>query len=173
MEDDIEALRDYYGSELLARSPLDDSPYWPPDEGGSGDFVPGSDPADEQYRRVSYGLNNLLVDSKASDYPPDERISNVDQVPRPAGTVHFLIMAFEGSFAGADHIHALGWGAFGPGNVVNAASGECQINAVDRRIPASSESVSNWGFLDGHAETLPLSDVYVSSTDNAFDVYLQ
>jgi prepilin-type N-terminal cleavage/methylation domain-containing protein/prepilin-type processing-associated H-X9-DG protein len=152
----INTLEDYYGSALLARSPMDNSPYWPPDQGGSGAYPEGSN----RYRLTSYGINNFL-DADIVPYGGPYHLNNVS---RPAATVHFLIMAFEGPYAAADHPHVEMWAINAPA----AAASQVQTNAHGGP-PSSWESRGNWGFLDGHAETLKFSEVFTDLTRNRFD----
>jgi len=174
----LETLETFYGSNLLHRSPVDDSPHWGP--APDGQPIPGA-PADQR-RLTSYGVNEYLVDVNGNGRNPwgpapggfpglwpggDGKVyDRIDRVPRPSATVHFLIMAFTGPFAGADHCHNQGWEQ-SPSPAV-AASGEVQINAHGGE-PGSDEAVSNWGFIDGHAETLAFDEVMTDHTRNKFN----
>ena len=163
----IETLRPY-GMQIAARSPIDDSPFWDQPAHGSGDSA--------VYRRTSYGINNFL---NAVGYPPSEfwntPYRRVDDVPRPAATVHLLIMTFghrdsERDYAAADHPHVENWIMFGEmaGGVPAYAADHVQTDAhggPNRRWGATSA----WGFLDGHVRRAPLSDVYTDADDNNFD----
>lgn len=150
----INTLERYYGTRLVARDPLDDSPHWP-----GGQTIPGSG---GRFRLTSYGVNNFLSVHTTPWGGPYER---VDHVPAPAATVHFLIMAFEGSFAGSDHPHVENWGGANPPAV---AASQVQINAHGG--PAgSADGRSAWGYLDGHAATQRFGDVFTDFTRNRFD----
>lgn len=162
-----------YGVDVTARSPLDDSPHWGP--APNGDPIPGGDAS--QRRVTSYGINNFL-DSKLVPYGPwtpgaiNGRYT-MDNLPSPSATGHFLMMAFTGSFAGADHPHIENWVA-APlphliANAPTAASGQVQINAADSTESVSFSSKANWGFMDGHAETATFERMYRSPSDNQFD----
>ncbi len=163
----INTLSEYYGTPLAVRSPLDDSPYWPVDQGGKGLTIAG------ESRRTSYGVNNYLT-SKGPD--PTLGYQRLDSIPRPSGTAHFLIMAFgqglsesDDAYATADHPHAEGW--WNPVYSAVAyptAAKQVQIDAHGGP-PASPDSRTAWGFLDGHAERLPFSRVYASNTQNSMD----
>ena len=159
------SLRDYYDEELVARSPLDNSPHWGP--APAGEPIPG---APQVQRRVtSYGINNFL-DKTTVPWGPGFRIPftgyKLHHVRQPTSVVHFLIMAYEGPFAGADHPHVESW--------INhpmppfKAQQQAEINAV-RGEPGSWEAVSNWGFLDGHATQAAFSDVFTDIERNRFD----
>ena len=164
----INTLEEYYGSSLLHRSPMDDSPHWGP--APVGEPIPGASDV-SQRRRTSYGVNNF-IDRNVVPYGPNGQDPwpdhyRLDNVPRPAATVHFLIMAFTGPFAGADHPHVENWaGTFPPGT----AGLQVQIDAHGG--PSTSwDSKSNYGFLDGHAATLTFRQVYRADVDNNFDPY--
>lgn len=126
---------------------------------------------------TSYGINNFL-DSALVPYGPWGTGSadghyTMDNVPRPSATNHFLVMAYTGPFAGADHPHVENWVA-APlphllANAPQAAAEQVQINAVDRATPVSFASKSNWGFLDGHAETASFERMYQAPDENQFD----
>ncbi len=177
----INTLQKQYGNKLLAKSPVDDSPHWPEEDGGEGVPVPGTT---TQFRRTSYGVNSFLVDfgNGLNPYgPPPSGISPADwfggdgkaytrlnRVKRPSSTIHFLIMAFEGDYAGADHPHVEGWVEH-PHPPTKAAT-QVQINAHGRSPRDKTwEARSNWGFLDGHAETLEFRDVLTDIEFNNFD----
>jgi len=148
------------GTEITARSPIDESPHWY--DGGTP--VPGTT---DQYRRTSYGVNEYLT----TYGPPSRRAMNIDETPRPSNTVHVVIMAFSSGFAGADHIHAAQWGYYNDDPQVVAeleASAQVQIDAAGGPTK-SAGSKSNYGFLDGHAETARFDEVYQGNQQNKFD----
>lgn len=158
----VKSLQDYWssqknvglGTEIKARSPLDDSPHWP---GPSGIPVP---PSVNQYRRTSYGMNDYLTEHA----PPTFRALRIDQVPRPSVTVQMVLMAFEGEFAGSDHLHVDGW--FSPfGSPAALAANQVQINAV-RGGNTSPDAVSNYGYLDGHAAAEAFKTVFRNMNEN-------
>ena len=157
----INTLQPYYKDKLLHRSPVDKSPHWPVEDRGRGVPVP---PTTDHFRKTSYGINNYL-----SAVAPAKRYRRLSDVPRPSGTVHFLIMAFEGEFAGADHPHVETW--YVPGQKdsppVKAAT-QTQTNAHGGQSQ-SWQARSNYGFLDGHAEVRLFRDVYVNLEHNSFD----
>jgi prepilin-type processing-associated H-X9-DG protein len=79
--------------------------------------------------------------------------------------VHFLEMAYTGDFAVADHPHVENWTGL---NVPAVASTHVQIDAHGG--PRTSwKSVANYGFLDGHAETLSFKSVFTDFKVNRFD----
>ena len=164
----VETLRPY-GYDVTARSPIDDSPWWDAPAHGSGDSA--------VYRRTSYGINNFL---NMVGYPdPDfwnTPYRRVDDVPRPAATVHLLIMTFghrdvERDYATADHTHIEHWMMFatGPDQVASRFAPE-QIQTDAHGGPSRQwGSTSAWGYLDGHVRRAAFSDVYTDYDDNDFD----
>ena len=158
-------LAEKYGVELAARSPLDNSPHWGP----APDGEPISGAPASQRRVTSYGINNFL-DQITNPWGPNYDTHwagyTWDNVERPSATIHFLIMAYTGDYAGADHPHVEGWLGH-PAPAAKAAS-EVQTNAV-RGEEGAEDAVSNWGYLDGHAEAQPFSDVLTDINTNNFD----
>jgi hypothetical protein len=75
-------------------------------------------------------------------------------------------MAETGDYAVSDHPHVEGWGTASRG----PALAQRQVQ-IDRHggPPRSASSLSNWGFLDTHVETLPFGAVYAGRESNAFD----
>lgn len=174
----INTLERDYGNKLLARSPLDDSPHWGPVPDGLP--IPGAPPA--QRRVTSYGVNNFLTDVAQNDLNPygpppagfsgdwpggDGRAySRLERVPRPASTVHFLLMPFEGPYAGADHPHVEQW-VEDPEPAL-AAANQIQISLEDPPT-RGAQSLSHYGFLDGHARKARFREVMDDIRVNAFD----
>ena len=168
----FKTLRDYYGDDIVARSPLDDSPHWPSDEGGAGVPIPGTT---DRFRLTSYGINEFVTPTGKYDPGLGKVISADDlwKLDKPHALVQFAIMAYEGPFAGADHYHVFDWAAppfveerlaFSAG----VASGMIQLNAVGGEEDAP-EARSNYAFLDGHASTEPFRGVYRDADQNKFD----
>jgi prepilin-type N-terminal cleavage/methylation domain-containing protein len=172
----VETLQEYFNTPLVIRSPADRSTEWNTREGGTctgltlqevwerlGNDDPSDDPQPGQICRwTSYGLNNLIVPSKTFPFRPTGQIyDRLSLVDRPHATVHFLMMAFEGEFARSDHTHVENWAPVmgSPDDVPGNASTQVQINAHGGP-PKSWGSLSNWGFLDGHAATLKFRDVW-------------
>ncbi|MEM0984119.1 MAG: prepilin-type N-terminal cleavage/methylation domain-containing protein [Planctomycetota bacterium] len=184
----INTLEDYASNPLVRISPLDTSPHLPVRHGGDGVPVPrftDSDPSienrDEGLRRTSYGINNYLTSN-----PPDDAINPVDgyrflhEIPAPTYTIQFLHMAQSGQFAASDHTHVETWPAFLEPLVLVRAAQNVEFDAADPpadrrdRFSAYSgveifdpwwedltgEERSNWTFVDGHAETLPFTEVF-------------
>jgi prepilin-type N-terminal cleavage/methylation domain-containing protein len=158
----INTLQDYYGSGLLHRSPVDNSPHWGPYP--DGEPIPGA-PSDRR-RRTSYGVNDYLTNVG----PPGKRFTRLGQVRRASSVIHFVYMAETGDFAGSDHIHAGNWRRNNPPEnwYPWRAAQEIQTNAHGG-ARESWDAMTVYGFLDGHAEVLRFRDVYRSPQDNKFD----
>ena len=167
----INTLQEYYDSKLLIHSPLDRSPHWPADQGGEGIPLEGTTDA---FRVTSYGCNDYLSRELSPNYAisadPTDICDSLSRVRDTANTVQFLHMAFEGEYAGSDHVHAESWwiSAAQPDFPPVQAATQTQTNAV-RGPTASWNAESNYGFLDGHAETLHFSKVYLNPDLNRFD----
>jgi len=157
----INVLREYDESFIFARSPGDDSPHWPESLGGEGIPVPGSA---DKFRRSSYGVNNYTT-----TFAPFKAYNHMNLIPAPHKTVHFLLMAEEGEFAGADHPHVENWySRRGPELTAARAATQVEIGAWGGPA-ADSASRSNWGFLDGHAEQLRFEETFTDFENNLFD----
>ena len=165
----------------VLRSPADDSNHWSIVDAGPGVPVPASG---GRFRVTSYGLNEMLTPTWAENAPPfiqPHNFHKIHFVRRPATTVQWVIMAYEGTFAGSDHVHALNWwvGDFAPDAPPGAAASMTQIDAHggektisdgDGHITSASwRARSNYAFLDAHAETLTFEQVYEGPQRNSFD----
>lgn len=171
----ISTLKRHYNSDLVVRSPIDDSPHW---EDGDAVPVPNVVPATPAtYRLTSYGINAHLCDVDENGYnpwgppSPDPRsgaaYTRIDMVDQPSELVHFLLMAFEGDFAGADHPHPEQWENFG---VMSNGSAPDQVEIDAVGGPARSfQSKSNYAFLDGSAKTAEFGYVFIDELTNRFD----
>lgn len=161
-------LDEYYDQPLVARSPLDDSPHWYDERAGTGIPVPSSG---GRYRLTSYGLNEMVTPHGIFDPAIGKLLffDRITRVPAPTDTVQFLVMAFEGEFAGSDHVHSYSWWAPGLEDRSPAIAATQMQTNTHGGPPAEWGSRSGYGFVDGHAATLRFQDVYQSPDDNAFD----
>lgn len=168
----INTLQQYYrggngsgpanGQRLVTRCPADNSPHWP-----GGLAVPGSNPP--AFRRTSYGINIFLDRALAPWGPkldPNTPVggwySKITRIRQPARTIQFLEMAQTGPYAAADHPHVENWAIVGQTNVArsaNLAAGMIQTDAHGG-LARSPQAVANYGFLDGHAESLTFAEVF-------------
>lgn len=173
----VHTLREYYDSPLSVRSPGDVSPYWPETSGGLGWTIQG------QHRRISYGMNNLLSRTYPSRVIDGEPFDRLEKIPTPDATIQFLLMMQRDpsarteaerqqldAYAVSDHTHVENWydSTRDPARTTGVASKQIEIAAWggSRR---SMRAISNWSFLDGHAETLPFERVYVNWQKNRFN----
>jgi prepilin-type N-terminal cleavage/methylation domain-containing protein/prepilin-type processing-associated H-X9-DG protein len=155
----VATLQDYYGTALVARCPSDTSVFW-------DQPIPSSNPP--LYRVVSYGVNNYVSPTHApAEVGPYVKIT---QVRRPSATVHFLELSEVSTTAAAsDHIHVENWFING---VIESppllAGGSMDLSRHGGK-PKTWKGVANYGFLDGHAETVVFRNVYTNPKQNKFD----
>lgn len=153
----ITILRDRYDPNLLFRSPLDDSPH----------FAPDGIPIGGKFRLSSYGIN-MYTSPDGVKHGLTSAVDRLERVRVPSKTVHFVITSFRGSGAVSDHVHPQLWPS-GPAALIPIkAAGEMQTNAHGGP-EAHWDSMSAYGFLDGHAESRPFRDIYKSPDENNFD----
>jgi prepilin-type N-terminal cleavage/methylation domain-containing protein/prepilin-type processing-associated H-X9-DG protein len=143
-------LQKYYANRLLARCPSDDSPHWP-----------GGTPIGGRYRVTSYGVNPFLGGTMTPYGPTYIKIT---QVRRPSTTIQFMEMAETGPFAVADHADIEEWSE----HPMEHAPEHLQLHRHGGRARTWG-AVANYSFLDGHAESLPFSEVYTDAKKNKFD----
>ncbi|MHC5113796.1 MAG: type II secretion system protein [Planctomycetota bacterium] len=162
-------LRDYYGNELAARSPIDTSPHWRSEVGGEGVPIP---PSKDDFRRTSYGFNQFLSRTVSPHVGVEGVAGATDRLTRvlaPQSTVSFMLMVFEGENAGTDHPHFEQYWFFpNPDIYLSEVPKWVETNAV--RGPRNSwGSVSNYAFLDGHVDSKEFAEVLLDSEMNQFD----
>lgn len=158
----LNLIGEYVEIDDVVRSPIDDSQHWDvPIEGTT-----------DRFRRTSYGWNNYLSRTHSPDAAIDPKLAvdRLSRVKSPSNTVHFLHMAEAGSFAGADHVHVENWwiGDSHPDVPPVLAANQVETNVVSGS-PRSFDARANYGFIDGHVETLHFADVYVRPDRNRFD----
>lgn len=151
-----------------------------------------NDPAFERARWNSYGLNNMLSATLSplrggfNDPVSGRRINgaespyaNLDRIPRPVATVHWMMMTQddpiawpEGGFAKSDHVHVEDWS---PGMLPIPADQFSPVKAAEQADTAAhggeagtTEARSNYAFVDGHAETRRFREVYRDGFNNRF-----
>ena len=152
----------------VLRSPLDRSPHWSALDGGANVPVPGSP---GRYRATSYGLNEHVTPRAPID-PATGRVrglDRLDRVKRPSTTVQWVVMAFEGAFAGSDHVHVSNWySRRNPEASPSLAGQMTEIGAHSGTAPSWSAR-SGYAYLDGHAAVEVFRSVYASFDNNRFD----
>lgn len=166
----LNVLRPYGDSAMDTKSPLDTSPYWTVEMGGTGQTAPGTSPA--RNRVSSYGLNEYVTPKPPFDpaNPMRTPVDRLHKVKNPTATSQFVMMAFMGEFAASDHVHSGEWWIDEslPEAPAALASEQVQTNAVAGRT-GTAEAKANYGFLDGHAATMTFGEMYESPAVNKFD----
>jgi prepilin-type processing-associated H-X9-DG protein len=94
------------------------------------------------------------------------RYVKITQIRRSSATIQFVELTRFGEFAGADHPHVELW--TGSNRPARAAQ-HVQISGPRPEPQAAPASRANYGFLDGHAETLRFEEVFQSFNLNKFD----
>ena len=161
----INTLQSYYKMPLLRKCPSDDSVHWPVSMEGQGVPVPGSGGL---LRRTGYGINPFLDRETYPSAPPwdaHKPYVRISMVKQSSAVIGFVEMTRSGPFAGSDHFHFENW--FGTNPPANAA----QHLATDAHGGKARtwDAMANYGFLDGHAESLRFRDVFESADRNKFD----
>lgn len=164
----VNTLRDYYDGTPVVKSPVDTSPHWPEAMGGAGIPVPGTD---GRARLTSYGLNEHVTPRPVLDPSTNlaRRFDRLTMIPQPSATIQFLIIAYEGDFAGSDHVHSFGWWVPWNRNAVPAIAATQMQTHAHGGPEADWSSRSNYSFLDGHVSTLEFREVYQQPERNRFD----
>jgi len=164
----INTLQTYYGGRLLRRCPSDDSPHWPAADRGQNIPVnagPYTLANPQQFRRLSYGINDFLdpdlnIDKGAYKY--------ITQIPNPSRTIHFVEMAELDEYAASDHIHADLFASPSPNGPPIQAAKQLEIHQHGGTAK-NWKARANYGFLDGHAETLRFEETFKNISSNMFD----
>jgi prepilin-type N-terminal cleavage/methylation domain-containing protein/prepilin-type processing-associated H-X9-DG protein len=156
----ISLLEGSYTVHLARRCPADNSRYFEIP-------LPGTNP--EQFRMSSYAINNYLSPTHApfGNTPPRK----ITQVTKTSSVVQFVELAGTGAYAGADHVHVQDF------YFAMSPSPGLTIGLISKQMPLGLhgggtldwQAQLNYGFLDGHAETLRLRDVYTDPQRNLFD----
>jgi prepilin-type N-terminal cleavage/methylation domain-containing protein/prepilin-type processing-associated H-X9-DG protein len=154
----IGTLEPYAGHALVRRCPSDQSPYF--DD-------PFTDLGTPALRMTSYAINNYVSPTHVPlGVTPYKKIS---QVPKSSSVVQFVELAETGAYAVSDHVHVQEF--FSP------MAPQQSLSRIGKQMPVGRhggridqwDGVLNYSFLDGHAESLPLRDVYVDPTLNRFN----
>ena len=153
----IGALEPYAGIALVRRCPADESQYF------DTRFIDLGTPA---VRMTSYAINNYVSLTHAPlGVVGPKRIS---QVPKSSSVIQFVELAETGEYTVADHIHVQ--------KFYSPVAPQQTLSLICRQMPVGRhggrlrqwDGVLNYSFLDGHAESLTLRDVYVDPTQNRF-----
>ncbi len=154
----IGSLMTYGAMPAVRRCPADRSAYF-------AEPIPGTNPP--QMRTTSYGINNYVSPTHAPFGV--EPIRNLTRVGRSSTVIHLVELAETGSYAGSDHVHVQ--------DFYLAVAPQITIGLIDKQMalgrhggkPQSWDAVLNFSFLDGHAESLAIRQVYTDPTNNLFD----
>lgn len=151
----IGALQPYSQHPLARRCPADRSPYF------DQPF-----PSTSAYRTTSYAINDYVSPTHS---PVMDPVHKITQVKHSSGVIQFAELAETGTYASADHIHVeLFYNVALPTQTLTNLGKQLPLTRHGSR-KAGWDSLLNYAFLDGHAETLPLRSAYVSPEDNRFD----
>ena len=147
-----------YGAAPEARKcPADRSPYYQQP-------LPGTSPA--RKRTTSYAINNYVSPTHAP-FGAD-LVRKLSQVGRSSTVIHLAELAETGALAGSDHLHVDEFYlVFAP---------QISISLIDKQLAlgrhggraATWDAVLNFSFLDGHAESMPIRQVYTNPKNNLF-----
>lgn len=154
----IAALQPYSSSGLVRRCGSDRSLYF-------DETIPGYDPP--RKRVTSYGINNY-VSSTHSPFGV-EIIKKINQVRRTSRVIQFAELAETGSYAGADHLHVdQFYFAMSPSVTLTRIGQQMPLTRHGGKI-GSWEARLNFSFLDGHAESLSIRQVFTTPKINLFN----
>jgi prepilin-type N-terminal cleavage/methylation domain-containing protein len=161
----VTTLKPYYDSVSALKSPIDESPHWPTSMGGQNVPLDGTT---SLYRVTSYGINDFLSReySPLAAIDPTLVVDRLSRVNAPASTIHMLLMAETGDYAGSDHPHVETWGTLEQAPLV---AGTQVATGAAGGLGKTGDARSNWSFLDGHTATLKFNSTYIDLTTNRFD----
>lgn len=162
----IGLLQPYAGKTLVSRCPQDFSRYFD---------VPV--PATNKLRRSSYGINNYVSPTHApfGVTPP----AKITQIRKSSSVIQFGELS-EGddvlnnpsqpnAYAVADHLHVdQFYNSIAPNSTLSYIAKQMPLTRHGGKLK-SWQARLNYSFLDGHAETLSVRDVYTSPAKNLFD----
>lgn len=144
---------------LARRCPADQSRYFDVP-------LPGSAPP--AFRMTSYAINNYVSPTHA---PPGlTPVAKITQIPRSSAVIQFVELAPTGTYAGADHVHVQDfYFPLSPSPTVT-------LGLISKQLPVGIhgggrldwQALLNFGFVDGHAETLRIKEVYTNPEQNRF-----
>lgn len=153
----IGALEKYGAWIDVRRCPADESPYY-------SEPLPGTNPP--RKRETSYAVNNYV----SPTHTPFgiKPIVKLSQVTQSSSVIHMGELAETGDYAGSDHLHVQ--------NFYLAVAPQITISLINQQMPlgrhggerASWDAVLNFSFIDGHASSLAIRQVYTDPTHNEF-----
>jgi len=153
----IDMLQPYSATPLVRRCPADNSPYFSTLD---TDLTPGV------FRLTSYGLNDYITSHAPLGTTPPVTIN---RVRHSSEVIQFVELAETGAYAVADHVHIDEvYDPLLPNSLLARICGQMPVGRHGGTL-GGWDGILNYGFVDGHAESLPLRSVYVSNTQNLFD----
>lgn len=156
----IGALQSYSATPLARRCPADSSPYFDSPLVLAG--VSG-------YRTCSYAINNYVSPLHFPAGMTTPPVVKITQVRMSSAVIQFCELTSTGNNALADHVHVDNfYNKLSPKLTLNRIGTEMSIGRHDRRV-GRWDAVLNYSFVDGHAESLRLDQVYTDLNDNKFD----
>jgi prepilin-type N-terminal cleavage/methylation domain-containing protein/prepilin-type processing-associated H-X9-DG protein len=146
------------GHALVRRCPSDESPFFD---------IEYTDLGTPALRMTSYAINNYVSPTHAP--LGATRYVRISQVPHSSSVIQFVELAETGSYTVSDHVHAQDFYA--------PLAPQTSLSKIAAQMPVGRHGgtarqwngVLNYSFLDGHAESLPLADVYTDPTRNRFN----
>jgi prepilin-type processing-associated H-X9-DG protein len=151
-------LQKYGATPQVRKCPADRSMYF-------AQPIPGTSPP--RRRTTSFGLNNYVSPTHAPfGIKPLTRLT---QIRRSAAVIQLAELAESGTYAGSDHVHVQ--------DFYLTVAPQITIALINKQMPLgrhggkpeSWEAVLNFGFLDGHAESAAIRQVYTNPTVNRFN----
>ena len=152
----IGLLQKYTSNKLVRRCVSDRSAYF-------------DQPLAGKYRTTSYGISNFVSPTHS---PTGIRpIAKLNHVQKSWNVIQFGELAETGSYAVADHIHVQDF------YLAMAPTPKVTIGLISKQMPLGRHgggmqdwaALLNYTFLDGHAESLRVRDVYTDPQTNRFD----
>jgi prepilin-type N-terminal cleavage/methylation domain-containing protein/prepilin-type processing-associated H-X9-DG protein len=126
-------------------------------------------------RTSSYALNNMISPTHAPSRTPGGRnrpaIRKLTDVRSPASIVQFAELAENGAYVLSDHIHVQSfYNTFSPAGTLARI---CEQMPVGRHGGAtlSWQGRTNVAFLDGHAASMTVRELYSDPRRNLFDPF--
>ena len=163
----IGLLQKYSSNALVARCPADESPYYETP-------LPGSTPTDPKFRKTSYAINNYVSPTHFPFTPGRKAPKRITQIPRTSRVIQFGELAeinpdMTTNIAGGDHLHVdQFYLSIAPQITVARINTQMPLGRHGGK-PSSWDAILNFGFLDGHAESLTIREVYTNPSRNQFD----